>query len=88
MLSSTAPLTGAVILVMMSHHRPPPPRPQRTAVDITITIQQDSENAAGYHPPWSDPAPPLPASHTLHDIFTTISAGLQEARAPQIEMKR
>ena len=44
---------------------------------IAITIQQ------GYHPTWSDPAPHPPASPTLQDVFATISAELQEAKAPQ-----
>ena len=48
-----------------------------------ITIQQDPENPAGYHLTWSDPAPHPPASPILQDVFATISAELQEAKAPQ-----
>ena len=48
-----------------------------------VTIQQDPEKATGYHLSWSDRAPDPPASSTLQDIFTTISAALQEAKAPQ-----
>ena len=50
--------------------------PQRwTAEDntTTTTIQQDPENPTGYQP----------TSPTLHDIFATISAELQAAKAPQ-----
>ena len=49
----------------------------------TITIQQDPENPIGYHLTSSDPAPHPPASPTLHEIFATISAELQAAKAPQ-----
>ena len=48
-----------------------------------ITIQQDPENPAGYHLTWNDPAPQPSASPTLQDVFATISAELQEAKAPQ-----
>ena len=48
----------------------------------TITIQEDPENPAGYHLTWNDPAPHPPASPTLQDVFPTISAELQEAKAP------
>ena len=36
----------------------------------------------GYHITWNDPAPHPPASPTLQDIFATISAELQAAKAP------
>ena len=48
-----------------------------------ITIQQDLENPAGYYITWNDPAPHPPASPTLPDVFATISAELQGAKAPQ-----
>ena len=61
--------------------------PQRWTLEddatATITIQQDPGNPAGYHPTWSHPTPPSPTSPTLHHIFATIGAGLQEAKAPQ-----
>ena len=48
-----------------------------------ITIQQDPGNQAGHHVTWNDRAQHPPASPTLHDVFATISAELQEAKAPQ-----
>ena len=49
----------------------------------TITVQQNPENPEEYHITWNDPAPQPPASFTLPDVFATISAELQEAKAPQ-----
>ena len=49
----------------------------------TITVQQSPENPEEYHITWDDPAPHPPASPTLPDVFATISAELQEAKAPQ-----
>ena len=61
--------------------------PQRRAPEddpaTTISIQQDPENPAGYHLTPSDPTPHPPTSPTLHDTFATITAGLEEAKAPQ-----
>ena len=73
------------------HHRitlhPLDDNPHRWATEddatTAITIQQDPENPAGYHHTWNDPAPTPPASPTLQDVFVTISAELQEAKAPQ-----
>ena len=48
-----------------------------------ITIQQDPESPAGYHLTWNNPRLNPPASPTLQDFFATISAELQEAKAPQ-----
>ena len=48
-----------------------------------ITIQQDPGNPEGYHLTWNDPPTQPPASPTLQDVFATISADLQEAKAPQ-----
>ena len=48
-----------------------------------ITVQQSPENPEDYHITWNDPAPQPPASPTLPDVFATISAELQEAKAPQ-----
>ena len=48
-----------------------------------ITIQQNPENPEEYHITWNNPAPQPPASPTLPDGFATISAELQEAKAPQ-----
>ena len=48
-----------------------------------ITVQQSPENPEEYHITWNDPAPHPPASPTLPDVFATISAKLQEAKAPQ-----
>ena len=48
-----------------------------------ITVQQSPENPEEYHITWNDPAPHPPASPTLPDVFATISAELQEAKAPQ-----
>ena len=49
----------------------------------TITVQQSPENPEEYHITWDDPAPHPPASPTLPDVFATISAEPQEAKAPQ-----
>ena len=49
----------------------------------TIIIQQDSGKPAGYHITWNNPAPEPPASRTLPGVFPTISAELQEPKAPQ-----
>ena len=48
-----------------------------------ITVQQSPENPEEYQITWNDPAPRPPASPTLPDVFATISAELQEAKAPQ-----
>ena len=48
-----------------------------------ITVQQSPENPEEYHITWNDPAPHPPASPTLPDVFATISAELQDAKAPQ-----
>ena len=48
-----------------------------------ITIQQDPENPDEYYITWNDLAPQHPASPTLPDVFPTISAELQEAKAAQ-----
>ena len=48
-----------------------------------ITVQQSPEKPEEYHITWNDPAPQPPASPTLPDVFATISAELQEAKAPQ-----
>ena len=48
-----------------------------------ITVQQSPGNPEEYHITWNDPAPHPPASPTLPDVFATISAELQEAKAPQ-----
>ena len=48
-----------------------------------ITVQQSPQNPAEYHITWNDPAPHPPASPTLPVVFATISAELQEAKAPQ-----
>ena len=48
-----------------------------------ITVQQSPENPEEYHITWNDPAPEPLASPTLPDVFATISAELQEDRAPE-----
>ena len=48
-----------------------------------ITIQQDLGNPEEYHITWNDLAPHPRASPTLQDVFATISAELQEPKAPQ-----
>ena len=48
-----------------------------------ITVQQSPENREEYHITWNDRAPHPPASPTLPDVSATISAELQEAKAPQ-----
>ena len=48
-----------------------------------ITVQQSPTNPEEYHITWNNPAPHPPASPTLPDTFATISAELQEAKAPQ-----
>ena len=48
-----------------------------------ITVQQGPENPEEWHSTWNYPAPHPPASHTLSDVFATISAELQEAKARQ-----
>ena len=48
-----------------------------------ITVQLSPENPEEYHITWNDPATHPPASPTLPDVFETISAELQEAKAPQ-----
>ena len=48
-----------------------------------IAIQQDPGNPAGYHITWNDPARQPPASPTLQDVLATISAELQEPKAPE-----
>ena len=48
-----------------------------------ITVQQSPKNPEEYHITWNDTAPHPPASPALPDVFATISAELQEAKAPQ-----
>ena len=48
-----------------------------------ITIQQDPGNPEEYDITWNDPAAQPPASSTLQDVSATISAELQELKAPQ-----
>ena len=48
-----------------------------------ITIQQDPGNPEEYHITSNAPVPQPPASSTLQDLFATISAELQEPKAPQ-----
>ena len=48
-----------------------------------ITVQQSPQNPEEYHITWNDPAPQPPTFPTLPDVFPTISAELQEAKAPQ-----
>ena len=66
------------------HHQTSPHRwtPEDDAT-AAITIQQNPENPEEYHITWNNPAPHPPASPTLPDVFATISAELQEAKAPQ-----
>ena len=68
-------------------HHPLDHKPHRWTPDDdatgTITVQQSPENPKEYHITWDDPAPHPPASPTLPDVFATISAELQEAKAPQ-----
>ena len=49
----------------------------------TASVQQSLENPEEYRITWKDPAPHPPASPTLPDVFATINAELQEAKAPQ-----
>ena len=63
-------------------HNPHQWTPEEDAT-AAITVQQSSENPEEYHTTWNDPAPHPPASPTLPDVFATISAELQEAKAPQ-----
>ena len=51
--------------------------------DATAAIPQNPENPEECHITWNDQAPHPPASPTLSDVFATISAELQEAKAPQ-----
>ena len=63
-------------------HNPHRWTPENNAT-AAITEQQSPENPEEYHITWNDPAPHPPASPTLPDIFATIGAELQEAKAPQ-----
>ena len=63
-------------------HNPHRWTPEEDAT-ASITVQQSRENPEEYHITWNDPAPHPPASPTLPDVFATISAELQEAKAPQ-----
>ena len=51
--------------------------------NAAITVQQNPENPEEYHITWNQPATHPPASPTLPDVFATISAELQEAKAAQ-----
>ena len=64
------------------NHNPHPWTPEDDAT-ATITVQQSPENPEEYHITWDEPTPHPPASPTLPDVFATISAELQEAKAPQ-----
>ena len=64
------------------NHNPHRWTPEDDATAV-ITVQQSPENPEEYHITWNDPAPHPPASPTLPDVFATISAELQEAKAPQ-----
>ena len=68
-------------------HHPLQHNPHRWTPDddatAAITIQQNPENPEEYHITWNDLAPQPPASSTPPDVFATISAELQEAKAPQ-----
>ena len=63
-------------------HNPHRWTPENDAT-AAITIQQNPENPEEYHITWNDRAPHPPASPTLPDVPATISAELQEAKAPQ-----
>ena len=69
------------------HHNPHRWTPEDDA-SAAITVQQSPANPEEYHITWNDPAPQPTASSTLPDVLATISAELQEAKAPQQTTKR
>ena len=71
-----------IITLHPLNHNPHRLTPEDNAT-AAMTIQQDLENPEEYLITWNDPAPHPPASPTLPDVFATISAELQEAKARQ-----